>query len=122
MRSFKKAFLFGFFVWLIPFVVAVLTFPIKQNDRILFESIMPVVLTIVTALFSNAYLRKVGSDFLKEGILLGAIWFAICILIDLSMFMYGPMKMSFIDYVKDIGLTYIIIPTVTIGIAYAKRA
>ena len=121
MKSLKKAVLFGFLVWLVPFVVAVIIFPINQSDRILFESIMPVVLTISAVIFSNAYLKKVNADYLKEGILLGLMWFAISILIDLSLFMYGPMKMTFIDYVKDIGLTYIIIPTVTIGLASAKK-
>lgn len=31
------------------------------------------------------------------------------------MFMQGPMKMSVLDYIKDIGLTYLIIPAITIG-------
>jgi hypothetical protein len=32
--------------------------------------------------------------------------------------MEGPMKMSFADYMKDIGLTYLIIPIVSIGFGY----
>jgi len=31
------------------------------------------------------------------------------------MFMWGPMKMSFINYMMDIGFTYLIYPIVTIG-------
>jgi len=30
--------------------------------------------------------------------------------LDLFMFMEGPMKMSFSDYMLDIGLTYLIYP------------
>lgn len=37
------------------------------------------------------------------------------------MFMEGPMKMSLVDYVMDIGLTYLIIPAVTVGFGYVMR-
>jgi hypothetical protein len=118
MKSYKLALLYGFLVWVIPFVVAILIFPLRNSERPLFESIMPVVLTIIVIISSNLYLKKIDKDFLKEGIFLGLIWFAISIAIDLLMFMQGPMKMAFVDYVKDIGITYLIIPTITIGSGY----
>lgn len=118
MKSIKLVFLYGFLIWLIPFIVSFIIFPIHENDRTLFESIMPVVLTISTVLFSILYLKKVETKFLKEGILLGVIWFLISFIIDQFLFSAMPMKMSFIDYIKDIGLTYLIIPTVTIGSGY----
>ena len=34
------------------------------------------------------------------------------------LFSEGPMKMPFADYIKDIGLTYLIIPMVTLGFGY----
>jgi len=52
--------------------------------------------------------------------LLGVVWLIISIVIDLTMFMQGPMKMGFADYLMDIGLTYFIIPTITIGFGYIK--
>lgn len=92
---------------------------LRDNERPLFESIMPVVLVLSIALFVYFYFKKVKTDFLKEGALLGSIWFAISIGLDLLMFMWGPMKMSFVDYMKDIGTTYIIIPIVVIAMAYS---
>lgn len=118
MRSIKLAVLYGFLVWLIPFIIAFIIFPIREHDRPLFESIMPVTVTFCAALLSVLYLRKVDRSFLKEGILLGLIWFLISVLIDLPMFSAGPMKMSFGDYWKDIGLTYMIIPIVTVASGY----
>lgn len=119
MRSYKLALLYGFLVWLIPFVVAFLIYPIKTSNRVLFESIMPVMVTICVVLFSVFYLRKVMADFFKEGILLGVIWVTISLAIDLAMFMpQSPMKMSFADYMMDIGVTYLIIPTICIGFGY----
>ncbi len=40
------------------------------------------------------------------------------------MFSRGPMAMPFVEYMEDIGLTYLIYPVVTIGMGYAleKRA
>ena len=40
------------------------------------------------------------------------------IALDLPLFTEGPMKMSFEKYMKDIWLTYLIIPTVTLGFGY----
>jgi hypothetical protein len=119
MRSYKLALLYGFLVWLIPFIVAFLIHPIRSSNRALFESIMPVVVTICVVCFSLFYFMKVKTDFLKEGILLGVVWSIISLVIDLAMFMpESPMKMSFIDYMMDIGLTYLIIPVICIGFGY----
>ncbi len=124
MRSIKKALLYGFLVWLIPFVTAFLIYPIHESNRILFESIMPVVITICVVSFAYLYFKNVDNNFFKEGLLVGVLWFAICIAIDLPMFMQGPMKMTFANYVMDIGLTYLMIPAITIGFGYLleKRA
>jgi EamA domain-containing membrane protein RarD len=64
------------------------------------------------------YFRKINKGFLSAGIRLGVIAFILSILIDLLLFMWGPMKMSFADYMMDIGLTYLIYPIVTIGFGY----
>jgi len=119
MRSYKLVLLYGFLVWLIPFIVAFLIFPIKTSNRTLFESIMPVVVTICVMLLLVLYFKKAKAKFFKEGILLGATWFAISLIIDLIMFMpESPMKMSLADYMMDIGLTYLIIPTICVGFGY----
>jgi hypothetical protein len=47
---------------------------------------------------------------------------AISFVIDLAMFMQGPMKMPFADYVMDIGLTYLIIPAITVGFGYLSKS
>ena len=118
MKSYKLVLLYGFLIWVIPFVVPILIFPLRASERPLFESIMPVVVTGSTVLFSVLYFARIGSSFLREGILLGIVWFTISVVIDLVMFMQGPMQMTLLDYVKDIGLTYLMIPTITIGFGY----
>ena len=80
---------------------------------------MPVVITLTVVLLSAAYFKDVNTNFLKEGIIIGGSWFLISILIDLILFMpSSPMQMSFTNYMMDIGLTYLIIPPVTVGMGY----
>ena len=119
MKSIKKGILFGFLVWVIPFVMAILIFPIRNNDRPLFESIMPVVVVLCVVIFACLYFPKLQGRLLREGIILGVVWLAISLVLDLILFMPdSPMHMSFIDYLKDIGLTYLMIPAITIGFGY----
>jgi len=117
MNSLKKAVLYGFLIWLIVFVVSFLIFPLKDSNRPLFESIMPVIISINLVIFSGMYFKKVSSKYLKEGVLLGLIWFAVNIMIDLPLFLLkSPMQTTFTGYMSDIGITYLIMPVFTSGI------
>ncbi len=118
MNRYYRIVLFGFFIWLIPFVVSVLIFPLRASQRPLFESIMPVVIVIWTVFFAVIYLSGLKSDFQREGIFLGLAWLSISIILDLLIFTSGPLKMSLWDYVTDIGVTYLMIPTITFGFGY----
>jgi hypothetical protein len=122
MAAKGKAILFGFFVWLAAFVVAFLIFPLRESSRPLFESIMPVVVTTATAGFGVVYFRAVRKEYLREGIVLGCLWVAINVVIDLPLMLTGgPMQMTAGQYIADIGLTYLIIPAVTIGIGMSSE-
>jgi len=117
-----KIILFGFLVWLIPFLVAFVIFPLRTSMRPLFESIMPLTLTIVVIILAYYYLKNIEVDFVKEGVIIGIVWFIIDIAIDLVMFLpASPMQMSFADYMMDIGLTYVMIPVITIGMGYMAK-
>lgn len=120
MVSYGKAVLFGFLIWLLAFVVAIAIFPIRESWRALFESIMPVVIAIATVAFALMYFRKVQSAFLREAVFVGLLWFVISVVIDLPVMLTGPMQMSVAEYAADIGLTYVIIPVITIGIGLAR--
>jgi hypothetical protein len=122
MAAIGRAVLFGFLVWLAAFVAAFLIFPLRESSRPLFESIMPVVLSSATAALAVVYFRGVTRDYLKEGIVLGCLWLAISLAIDAPlMLLGGPMKMTLAEYLADIGVTYLLIPAVTIGIGLGCR-
>jgi len=122
MKSIKKAFLFGFLIWLIVFVVAIIIFPIHEGNRPFFESIMPVAMSVFTSFFAYRYFRIVENNYVKEGIYLGLIFIVINWVIDaVLMLSPSPMQMTFSDYVYDIGFTYFMIPPITFGFGYAMQ-
>jgi hypothetical protein len=110
---------FGILIWLIPFLISFVVFPLKDSNRPLFESIMPVVLTITIVTFSILFFKRVDKEFMKEGFIVGIVWFTISIVIDLFMFIpESNMHMSLVDYIMDIGLTYLIILVIPVGFGY----
>ncbi|MDD4163276.1 MAG: hypothetical protein PHW87_12435 [Methanothrix sp.] len=123
MNKYLKICLFGFLLWLIPFAVSALIFPLRATQRPLFESIMPVVIAIWTVFFSIIFLTSKNlsvknSSYLREGIFMGLAWLFMSIALDLMLFIEGPLKMSLWDYTTDIAVTYLMIPAITSGFGY----
>jgi hypothetical protein len=110
--NYRRAVVSALGVWAIPFVVAMIIFPLREQQRPLFESLMPVAVVGATALFAYRYARSEPS-FVRSGLLLGVVFLLVSVAIDLLLFSRGPMKMGFVDYLKDIGLTYVVMPIVT---------
>ena len=120
MKALPKALGLGILVWLLPFVVSFVVFPYRGSWRALFESVMAVAVSVVAVWFGLVYLGKLPSVGARDGFLVGVLWWAMCVLIDLPLFSAGPMKMSLVEYLADIGLTYVIIPVVTLGLGMAS--
>ena len=117
MNKYNRLVGFGFLIWLIPFLVSFVIFPLRNTNRPLFESIMSVVLVLTVMIISVLYFKKIEKESLKEGLIAGVLWFVLSLVIDLMLFLpASPMQMSFSDYMMDIGLTYLIILMIPIGI------
>jgi len=117
MNKYVKLVGFGFLIWLIPFLVSFVIFPLRNTNRPLFESIMPVVLVLTVMIISVLYFKKIEKESLKEGLIAGVLWITLGLAIDLLLFLpASPMQMSFSDYMMDIGLTYLIILMIPISI------
>jgi hypothetical protein len=52
----------------------------------------------------------------------GVVFLAVSLVIDLVLFSWGPMKMSLVEYAKDIGVTYLTIPIVTYAMSRVARS
>lgn len=119
MKRYLQLLGLGFLVWLIPFVISFFVFPAKTYFAPLFETIMAVVVAMTGMTFTLIDFRWVKSGFVKEGVVLGLVFFAVSVLIDLPLFSYGPMATSLTNYLMDVGLTYLIYPVIAIGLGFA---
>ncbi|MGD0037546.1 MAG: hypothetical protein ABSC53_09665 [Bacteroidota bacterium] len=122
MKSIKSALLLGFFDWLLPFVVSFAFFQLKDSNYYLFESLMVVVVVFAVVWFATRYFKKVESNFVREGVLLGSLWLIINLALDLMLFLpKSPMQMPLSFYMNQIGIKYLSIPIITIGFGYLKK-
>jgi hypothetical protein len=119
MASWRRALWLGLLVWLVPFVVAFVAFPLKESWRSLFESIMAVTVALTVVPCALLYLRPVRAGLVREGLLLGLLWFGISVAIDLPLMLNPPINYTLLEYVADIGLTYLMMPVLTVGLAMA---
>src|SRR5512136_869481 len=105
-KKYLKNVLYGFLAWLIPFLAS-LFFYSKEGltiDIFLFKSIMIVVGSISAAILLVLYFKEIRGAYLKEGIIVGVVWFGINILLDLLILI--PISgMSIADYFPRIGIS-----------------
>ncbi len=112
---------YGLALWFVPFAVSFFLFSVREGDRALFESLITVVGVASAVTGTVLYFRDVEKSDIKVGLLLGLVWGAISIIIDLPIFL-GIFEMSLRNYAVDIALTYLAFPAITMGIAAAKSA
>jgi hypothetical protein len=81
---------------------------------------------LVTALFSMLltimYFRDVEDHPLREGIRLGVLWLLASIILDQGPFVWGLMRLSFPEYLRDAGVGYLLYPIVTLGAGFLLSA
>jgi hypothetical protein len=110
---------YGLLVWAVPFAIAFAMFPARENWRSLFESVMAVTLAATVTIAALAHICKTNERYVVTGIIAGFIWMGMSIAIDLPLMLSEPVAMPLREYVADIGLTYLMIPVITIGIGTA---
>lgn len=116
-----KTVLYGFWAWLIPFVASFFFYTREGGlsiDIFLFKSIMIVVGTISAAFLLVSYFKKIESNFIQEGIVVGIVWLVMNLSLDLLVLI--PLSgMSVSDYFIQIGLRYLAMPAMSIAVGTA---
>lgn len=121
MRNASRELLFAFLAWLLPFIMSVCIYHLKQRSPAAFESIMGLTLVGTTVVLGCLELRHRTGGFVKRGLAAGCLWMAMNWILDSVMFSQGPMQMSFDRYASEIGPAYLIIPVITTGLGLAAR-
>lgn len=116
---------YGFLSWLIPFVASFVFFNKTGQvviDEALFKSIMVVVGMLVAVTLLVRYFKNVkqGKDLFKEGLIVGVSWFVINSVLDYA-FLISVFKMPLMAWINGIGVRYLAIPIVAVGMALAKK-
>ena len=86
MNKYLKIVLFGFLLWLIPFIAGFPFVDASGNFLIhetFFKSIMIVVGGLVGVTLAVIYFREIGKDHVREGVTIGVVWLMINLGLDL---------------------------------------
>jgi len=117
MKRIIKIVLWGFILWLILFIIGFIFWPLHESQFLLFKSLMVVFSAFVGIIMLALYYKKVESNFVSEGVLIGVIWLVVNIVLDLIV-LVGAFKSPMGEYFIGIGLRYLNIPIVSIGIGF----
>lgn len=119
-KKILKLIFFGILTWLVPFLISIPMYPRGEPvmDIFLVKAILIVLATAFAVFLILVYFRDVHVRYLKEGVLLGGSWLAINWGLDIIILL--PLSgMDPATYFAQIGLRYLIIPIMAIGIGYA---
>jgi hypothetical protein len=123
MDKYARVLFYGFLSWLVPLFASLLFFD-QSGQRLVpepfFKSIMVVCGVLVGTYLAIRYFRGVKENFISEGWVIGLIWLAMNIGLDLIV-LVGLFKMDLGEYFMGIGLRYLSIPIITVGLGYALR-
>lgn len=125
MTSSQRNFLFhatlyGILVWAGVLGLSFLFYIVRNSEPIFFETLITITLVSVTSFCIYLFFSKRQGVTVLKGFLVGTLWLIINIILDQLLFTFGPLQMDIMSYMKDIGLTYTIIPVITILYAHGR--
>ena len=118
MNNKLRIVLYGIAIWALPFVVGMLLFTIQSSHADIFDTLMKLFLLLGVMVFTALYLVHSGESSVRHLVLVGMVWTAVCLMIDIPLFVlvFGwPME----QYLMDVPLGYLIIPLAAGGMAKA---
>ncbi|MBW6517400.1 MAG: hypothetical protein K0A89_02720 [ANME-2 cluster archaeon] len=124
MNKYLKIILFGFLLWLIPFIAGIPFVDAGGNFLIpetFFKTIMILVGGLVGVTLAVMYFKDINENYVREGITIGIVWLAISLVFDLGLVSMGFFPMTITQYFTDIGLRYLMMPIFTIGMGYVLQ-
>ncbi|MDD4567187.1 hypothetical protein L21_1298 [Methanoculleus chikugoensis] len=114
---------FGLLTWVLSFLLAVPFYSpegVALYDIFLIKSILLVVSAALGTFLILVSFRSVHARFVREGALLGGVWLLINWALDVVIL--RPLAgMDAGTYVAQIGLRYLTIPIIAVGIGYAAE-
>ncbi len=110
MQSPKLALLYGITIWVSLIVASLLLQVAETGASPLFESMKFIVLAMLAVTLTTLYVKAVKQASAAEGVLVGTIWMAITISLDLALYALGLFNLSVGAYFQDVASSYLIMP------------
>ena len=117
-RKILKFLLYGFILWGAILVFSYFIQPLKPIDQAFFDALMSIAISLFSVVFVFFIFWRKRVLFFKEGLIAGLIWMIECMLLDMLIFYWGPMKLSFVAYFTETGLFYLVIPIISGATGY----
>jgi hypothetical protein len=112
---------YGIVVWAVSYVTAMALMGLMSSDRQAFLTIMIVEGSFVGALLAFQYFRSVRAHFVREAILLGAVWVATSWFFDfLTLVPFADMTVR--SYFVEIGFRYLPMFALLLAIGFVLAA
>jgi hypothetical protein len=108
-----RAPLYGLMVWLGLVAISLILLPSEESNRPLHESIKLTALVGVLIGASILYLGRFSNAGWVEAALVGVLWAAVCIGLDLVLYAVGAFNIGLGKYFNDVASSYMVMPVVT---------
>ncbi len=122
MYSYPRAVLYAIILWGMIFLATFLIYPLRTDSSLLFGTIRMLIMAFLCVFLTIMYFRDVEEHAIRDGVKLGGIWLVTGILLDQGPFVWGLMHLSFLDYMADTGISYLLYPLVTVGAGFLLSA
>ena len=108
---------YGVILWAIPYVTAIPLLPLMNSDPVFFKTIMVVEGALVGSVLASLYFMAVQRDFLREAIVLSAVWMVVNWLLDyVALLPFSGQSLP--RYFVEIGFRYLAIGWLVLAIGY----
>ena len=118
-----KLYGFGFFSWLVPFVVSFLFY--NKNGQPTLDANLTHNILVVVGVATGSYLlvryfKGVHNQPIKEGIIVGLVWLIMNLVLDVIILL--PMsKIGIDEYISRIGISYLSIFLMSVMAGYVVK-
>lgn len=110
-ENIKRTLTYGLGIWVALVAVSLVLAPIETSNSPLFESIKSIALAVIVSGFIVLYLGKVKQSTALEGLIVGATWAIITVVLDYVLYAFGLFgDLTFAEYCNDVATSYAIMP------------
>lgn len=110
----------GALLWGSVFAVASLLYPWGITHRAVFEWVMVIVVAGAAVAVASAYVRGLQGSVWTQVVAAAVLWPVTCVVLDFVVFLAISPRLSVGQYLESVGLAYLMIPLIVLGLAYRR--